>query len=129
MNVLSDGTADEDIEPFSLFMSLLRDPKFAPDQIDISYAPVAFLERTGLVRQKRMVVDTPSDVEFAHKLLPAPEVALGWISFFPNGAGMVYVKAMALLESERWEEATVAFDKAASGLCSSPRTARVEFGR
>ena len=81
----------------------------------------AFLTSTGLITQKRLLVDSPADVQFGRRLqkLGLPELAVEFVDMYPRGPGMLFVLGLAYLDMGRTDEAQTAFAKAAPALCAS----------
>lgn len=115
------------VASFSLLNGLLRDPAYSPP-LSLS-SPLAssltggvstFLDRTGLIIHKRLVVDSPGDVRFAKGLQERglPDLALEFAELYPKGTGMLYVMGKAYVDLGRWEEAVKAFERAAPALCA-----------
>lgn len=112
---------------FSLLNGLLRDhyqPQLSTVHSaasSLASAASSFLAATHLITQKRLVIDAPADVSFAHRLyqLQLPDLALEFVEMYPQGAGMLYVKGLALLNLDRAIEAQEPLERAAAGLCMS----------
>lgn len=125
------GSDDGDLPPppsFSLLDGLLRSRYSPPLHTQLpspqalTHAMCAFIAATGIVSQKRIVVDSPADVDFALRLrqLRLPALATEFINFYPKGAGMLYVRGLASLDLGLVEEAQADFARAAPGLCEYP---------
>ncbi|KAM0756678.1 hypothetical protein T439DRAFT_309129 [Meredithblackwellia eburnea MCA 4105] len=113
------------VVPHSLLHSLIRSSTYTPtyslslsSPLALTNSLISFLTKTGLLAQKRVVVDSVSDVKFAFQLFKSglPGLVLQWEDMFPAGAGMKYVVGLASLDLERDTEAEKAFAKAASAL-------------
>lgn len=111
----------------SLLGSLIAAPRYTPSfdsglslSKGLAKAQASFVDRTGLLDQKRQVVAKPADVEFGLYLVKSnPEWAVEWTSWGGGGAGMRYVRGRALLErgEESWDDAAKEMGRAAAGLC------------
>ena len=126
------------VPPFSLLHGLLRDPAYSPllgcpspasaMPTSLTQAGSGFLSSVGLITAKRLVIDTPKDVEFglrlANKGLSA--LALEFVEMYPQGAGMHYVLGLAYLDLARVDEAQKAFARAAPSLCKPPQNPNSE---
>ncbi|KAK4058160.1 hypothetical protein OIO90_000899 [Microbotryomycetes sp. JL221] len=110
----------------SLLEGLLRS-RYAPELTtpDLVSLPITltngvstFLHNLGLVKQKRLVVDTPSDVVFALRLCQygLSRLAFDFINMFPTGAGMLFVRGLCEIDLGLIEQAQVSFAKAAPAL-------------
>ncbi|KAK4699982.1 hypothetical protein P7C70_g6268, partial [Phenoliferia sp. Uapishka_3] len=123
-----DLDADSKVTPFSLLSGLLSLPQFSPSIPHSTSLPHSlptalskFLSLTKLIQQKRLVIDSEKDVEFAMMLqeVGLSELCLEFVGFYPQGCGMEYVKGLAWLgtgRGESEEEAGEAFRKAAGAL-------------
>lgn len=128
MKVSASGQTGSSSTPsVSLLNSLIRDrhsPSLSlghPLSLSFTHAASSFLASTGLVSQKRLVIDSPAEVVFAHRLteLVLYSLALEFVEMYPQGAGMLYVNGLALLGLDRFEEAANSFMRAAPAFCES----------
>lgn len=128
MNVSSNrfpSQSEDSVQSFSLLNGLLRF-HYSPT-ISSSYPLVQsltgamsnFLNSTGLIIQKRLLVDSPADVLFGLRLrqIGLSELALEFVNMYPRGPGMLFVLGLAYLDLGRTDEAQAAFAKAAPALC------------
>ncbi|KAL8286711.1 hypothetical protein RQP46_004239 [Phenoliferia psychrophenolica] len=122
----SDLPPEAQVASFSLLSGLLRLPQYSPP-IPTSTTPLAyalatalstFIAHTRLITQKRQVIDAAADVDFASTLqrVGLPQQALEFVEMYPTGAGMLFVKGLAYLDTGRGDDAVVAFKKAAPAL-------------
>lgn len=108
-------------------------PEFTP-AICLTQAGSRFLDESGLVRNLSMMVEekveemnmiktSARNVQFVHFLLQVglSSLALELVELYPDcGAGMTFLKGLALLELGEVEDAEVCLIKASSALCKLP---------
>lgn len=124
---VSAADATQPSPSFSFLNALIRQdysPSLStlqPLPIALTSAMCAFLTSTGLITQKRLLVDSPADVQFGRRLqkLGLPELAVEFVDMYPRGPGMLFVLGLAYLDMGRTDEAQTAFAKAAPALCAS----------